>query len=151
MGAWFRWLKKLYQATFSGNVRYAVYPAISAADMSLPGVKLTAGTAKKMDAAAAEIVSATTSPQVEYWICSVLMHTSNAVAPEINALELQDAAAVKLADLFIDPTALTLNLPQLLDLPFPIKMNAKAVVNGILGNVTGGKSAYVALLCATAL
>ena len=75
MGAWFRWIKKLYNATFSGNVRYAVYPAIDPTDMSLPGVKLTAKTAKKMDQTAAEILSATTSPQVEYWICSVLMHT----------------------------------------------------------------------------
>ena len=149
MGAIFRWIRALYNATFAGTVRYAVYPAISATDMSTPGVKLTSATAKKMDAAAVAVVDAATSPQVQYWICSV--HTSNAVAAEINALELQDAAAVKLADLFIDPTALTLNLPQLLDLPFPIKMNAKAVVKGILGNVTGGKSAYVALLCATAL
>ncbi|MBA7611165.1 hypothetical protein ES703_18384 [subsurface metagenome] len=149
MGAWFRWLKKLYQATFSGNVRYAVYPAISAADMSTPGVKLTSATAKKMDAAAAEILSATTSPQVEYWICSVLMHTVETA--ELHALELQNAAAAKLVDLFIDPTAVTINLPQMQDLPFPIKMTAKAVVKGILGNVTGGKTAYVALLCATAL
>ena len=149
MGAWFRWLKKLYNATFSGAVRYAVYPAIDAADMSLPGVKLTAKTAKKMDATAAEILSATTSPQVEYWICSVLMHTVE--TGELHALELQNAAAAKLVDLFINPTAATLNLPQLVDLPFPIKMNAKAVVKGILGNVTGGKTAYVALLCATAL
>ncbi|MBA7465876.1 hypothetical protein ES707_01048 [subsurface metagenome] len=149
MGAWFRWIRKLYNATFSGAVRYAVYPAIDAADISLPGVKLTAKTAKKMDADALAIVDAATSPQVEYWICSVLMHTIEVA--EVNALELQNAAAAKLVDLFINPTALTLNLPQLLDLPFPIKMNAKAVVNGILGNVTGGKTAYVALLCATAL
>jgi len=149
MGAWFRWIKKLYNATFSGNVRYAVYPAISATDMSTPGVKLTSATAKKMDAVAAEVLSAATSPQVEYWICSVLMHTAEVA--EINALELQNAAAAKLIDLFINPTAVTLNLPQLVDLPFPIKMDAKAVVKGILGNVTGAKSAYVALLCATAL
>ena len=149
MGAWFRWIKKLYNATFSGAVRYAVYPAISAIDMSTPGVKLTAKTAKKMDATAVAIVDAATSPQVEYWICSVLMHTVEVA--EVNALELQNAAAAKLVDLFINPTAVTLNLPQLLDLPFPIKMPAKAVVNGILGNVTGAKSAYVALLCATLL
>jgi len=149
MGAWFRWIKKLYNATFSGAVRYAVYPAISATDMSTPGVKLTSATAKKMDAVAAEVLSAATSPQVEYWICSVLMHTAEVA--EINALELQNAAAAKLIDLFINPTAVTLNLPQLVDLPFPIKMDAKAVVKGILGNVTGAKSAYVALLCATAL
>jgi len=149
MGAWFRWIKKLYNATFSGAVRYAVYPAISAIDMSTPGVKLTAKTAKKMDATAVAIVDAATSPQVEYWICSVLMHTAEVA--EINALELQNAAAAKLIDLFINPTAVTLNLPQLVDLPFPIKMDAKAVVKGILGNVTGAKSAYVALLCATAL
>ena len=135
MGAWFRWLKKLYQATFSGNVRYAVYPAISAADMSTPGVQLTSKTAKKMDATAAEVLSATTSPPVA----------------EIHALELQNAAAAKLVDLFINPTAKTLNLPQMQDLPFPIKMNAKAVVKGILGSVTGTGTAYVALLCATAL
>ena len=149
MGAWFRWLKKLYQATFSGNVRYAVYPAISAADMTTPGVKLTAKTAKKMDADPLAIVDAGTSPQVEYWICSVLMHTVETA--ELHALELQNAATAKLVDLFIDPTAATLNLPQLVDLPFPIKMNAKAVVNGILGSVSGGGTAYVALLCATAL
>ncbi|MBA7643556.1 hypothetical protein ES703_51287 [subsurface metagenome] len=149
MGAWFRWLKKLYQATFSGNVRYAVYPAISAVDMSTPGVQLTSKTAKKMDQTALAIVDAGTSPQVEYWICSVLMHSASAI--EIHALELQNALAVKLVDLFINPTAKTLNLPQLQDLPFPIKMNAKAVVNGILGSVSGGGTAYVALLCATAL
>ena len=142
-------LRRLYNAALGANVRYAVYPAISAADMSTPGVQLTSATAKKMDAAAAAIVTAGTSPQVEYWICSVLMHSASAI--EIHALELQNAAAVKLADLFINPTAKTLNLPQLLDLPFPIKMGAKAVVNGILGSVTGGGTAYVALLCATLL
>ena len=149
MGAWFRWIKKLYNATFSGAVRYAVYPAISAADMSTPGVQLTSKTAKKMDATAAEVLSATTSPQVEYWICSILMHSASVA--EIHALELQNAAAAKLVDLFINPTAKTLNLPQMQDLPFPIKMNAKAVVKGILGSVTGTGTAYVALLCATAL
>ena len=142
-------LRRTYNAVLGKNVRYAVYPAISATDMSTPGVKLTAKTAKKMDATAVAIVDASTSPQVEYWICSVLMHTSEVA--EVHALELQDAAAAKLVDLFINPTAVTLNLPQLLDLPFPIRMGAKAVVNGILGNVTGGKTAYVALLCATLL
>jgi len=149
MGAIFRWIRALYNATFAGTVRYAVYPAISATDMSTPGVKLTSATAKQMDAAAVAIVDAATSPQMQYWICSVLMHTVEVA--EVHALELQNAAKVKLVDLFISPTAVTLNLPQLLDLPFPIKMPAKAVVNGILGNVTGGKAAYVALLCATAL
>ena len=142
-------LRRAYNAILGKNVRYAVYPAISATDMSLPGIKLTAKTAKKMDADALAIVDAATSPQVEYWICSVLMHTAETA--EVHALELQDAAAAKLVDLFINPTAATLNLPQLLDLPFPIRMAAKAVVNGILGNVTGGKTAYVALLCATLL
>ena len=142
-------LRRLFNAALGANVRYAVYPAISATDMSTPGVKLTSSTAKKMDAAAAAIVTAGTSPQVEYWICSVLMHTAE--TGEVHALELQDASANKLVDLFFDPTAVTLNLPQVLDLPFPIKMAAKAVVNGILGNVTGGKYAYVALLCATLL
>ena len=142
-------LRRAYNAILGKNVRYAVYPAISATDMSTPGVKLTAKTAKKMDATAVAIVDAATSPQVEYWICSVLMHTAE--TGEVHALELQDAAAAKLVDLFINPTAATLNLPQLLDLPFPIRMAAKAVVNGILGNVTGGKTAYVALLCATLL
>ena len=142
-------LNRLYNSIMGKNVRYAVYPAISATDMSTPGVKLTSKTAKKMDQTAAEVLSATTSPQVEYWICSVLMHTAE--TGEVHALELQDAAAAKLVDLFIDPTAATLNLPQMLDLPFPIRMAAKAVVKGILGNVTGGKYAYVALLCATLL
>ena len=142
-------LRRIFKAVLGANVRYAVYPAISATDMSLPGIKLTAKTAKKMDADAVAIVDAATSPQVEYWICSVLMHTVETA--EMHALELQDAAAAKLVDLFINPTAATLNLPQLLDLPFPIRMGAKAVVNGILGNVTGGKTAYVALLCATLL
>ena len=147
--AWWTDITSIRNAQRGATVRYAVYPAIDAADMSTPGVKLTSATAKKMDAVAADIVDAATSPQVEYFICSVLMHTAEAA--EIHALELQDAAAVKLVDLFINPTAVTLNLPQMLDLPFPIKMAAKAVVKGILGNVTGGKSAYVALLCATLL
>ena len=146
---WWTDITSTKNAVRGANVRYAVYPAIDPTDMSLPGVKLTAKTAKKMDADAVAIVDAATSPQVEYWICSVLMHTVETA--ELHALELQNAAAAKLVDLFINPTAVTLNLPQLVDLPFPIKMNAKAVVKGILGNVTGGKTAYVALLCATLL
>lgn len=142
-------IRRMFNAVMGKNVRYAVYPAISSTDMSTPGVKLTSKTAKKMDQTPAAIVDASTSPQVEYWICSVLMHTAEAA--EVHALELQNAAAAKLVDLFINPTAVTLNLPQMLDLPFPIRMGAKAVVNGVLGNVTGGKSAYVALLCATLL
>lgn len=143
-------LNRIYNAVVnSGNVRYATYPAISATDMSLPGVKLTSSTAKKMDAAAAAIVTAGTSPQVEYWICSVLMHTVKTA--EIHAVELQNAAAAKLADFFIDITASSVNMPQFLNLPFPIRMEAKAVVNGILGGVSAAETAYVALLCATLL
>jgi len=148
--SWWADITSNKNALRGATVRYAVYPAINAADMSLPGVQLTAATAKKMNAVAADVVSAGTAPQVEYWICSVLMHTIGGAA-EIHALELQTAAAAKLVDLFINPTAKTINLPQLLNLPFPINMAAKAVVKGILGNVTGGTSAYVALLCATAL
>ena len=148
--AWWNDIISTKNAVRGANVRYAVYPAISAADMSLPGVQLTAKTAKKMDETPADIVDGATSPQVEYWICAVLMHTLSGAA-EIHALELQDATPAKLVDLFINPTAATLNLPQLLNLPFPINMAAKAVVKGILGNVTGGTSAYVALLCATLL
>ena len=148
--SWWSDITSTKNAMRGATVRYAVYPAIDPADMSLPGVQLTAATAKQMDAAAADIVDAATSPQVDYWICSVLMHTLSGAA-EIHALELQTAAAAKLVDLFINPTAATLNLPQLLDLPFPINMAAKAVVKGILGNVTGGTTAYVALLCATLL
>ena len=147
--SWWTDITSVKNAQQGATVRYAVYPAIDATDMSTPGVKLTSKTAKKMDADPVAVVDAATSPQVEYWICSVLMHTAELA--EVNALELQDATPAKLVDLFINPTAATLNLPQLLDLPFPIKMAAKAVVNGILGNVTGGKSAYVALLCATLL
>ena len=146
MGAWFRWLKKLYQATFSGNVRYAIYPVID--DIDIAGTKLTSKSAKKMDQTAADIFTAVTGPQVEYWICSVLVHTVSAA--EIHGIELQNAAAVKLFDHILQPTAKTVNLPPY-DLPFPIKMNAKAVVKGILGSVTGAGTAYVALLCATLL
>ncbi|MBA7706095.1 hypothetical protein ES703_114941 [subsurface metagenome] len=147
--SWWTDITSTKNAQRGATVRYAVYPAISAADMSTPGVKLTSGTAKQMDAAAAAIVTAGTSPQVEYFICSVLMHTLSAA--KMTALELQDATPAKLADLFINPTAVTLNLPQLLGLPFPIKMAAKAVVNGILGHVDLNATAYVALLCATLL
>ena len=147
--SWWTDITSTKNAVRGTNVRYAVYPAIDPVDMSLPGVKLTSGLAKQMDAAAADIVDAATSPQVEYWICSVLMHTVSAA--KMTALELQDATPAKLADLFINPTAVTLNMPQLLDLPFPINMAAKAVVKGILGHVDLNGTAYVALLCATLL
>ncbi len=140
-------LNRIYNAIVNtGNVRYAIYPVI--ADIDVAGVKLTSKTAKKMDQTAAAILTAGTSPTVEYWICSVLLHTASVA--EIHGIELQNAAAAKLWDMIANPTAKTVNQPPY-ELPFPIRMEAKAVVNGILGSVTGAGTAYVALLCATVL
>lgn len=139
-------LRRTYNAILGANVRYAVYPVIDSVDVA--GVKLTGKTAKKMDATAVAILSAGTAPQVEYWICSVLVHTLETA--EIHGVRIETAAAVKLWELIISPTAVTVNLPPF-DLPFPIKMEAKAVVNGVMGCVTAGKTAYVALICATLL
>lgn len=80
-------LNRIYNAVVnSGNVRYATYPAI--ANIDVAGVKLTSKTAKKMDATAAAILTAGTSPQVEYWICSVLLHSASAA--EIHGAHFRD-------------------------------------------------------------
>ncbi len=139
-------LRRVHNAIMGANVRYAVYPVIAAVDIA--GVKLTCKTAKTMDADPVAIVTAGTSPQVEYWICSVLVHTVETA--EIHGVRIETAAAVKLWELIFDPTAASVNLPPF-DLPFPIKMGAKAVVNGVMGCVTASKTAYVALICATLL
>ena len=140
-------LNRIYNAIIgSGNVRYAVYPVIDSVDVA--GVKLTCKTAKKLDADPVAILAAGTAPQVEYWICSVLVHTIETA--EMHGVRIETAAAVKLWDVIFNPTAVTVNLPPM-DLPFPIKMGAKAVVNGVLGCVTAGKTGYVALICATLL
>ena len=139
-------INRLYNAVIGKNVRYAVYPVIDSVDIA--GVKLTCKTAKKIDADPVAILSSGTAPQVVYWICSVLVHTVETA--EIHGVRIETAAAVKLWELIFDPTAASVNLPPF-DLPFPIKMGAKAVVNGVMGCVTAGKTAYVALICATLL